>query len=312
MKTIPGIHHVTAFAGDPQRNMDFYTRALGLRLLKLTVNFDDPGLYHLYYGDGAGAPGTVMTFFPIPGAKRGPIGNGQVTVTSFLVPPGAIAYWERRLAEFNAKTARLEPRFGENVLSFADPDGLRLELIESEPPTGAAGWGEGGVPADAAIRGFHSVTLGEDDAARTAPVLDVLGFTRAAEAGQRTRYVMGDGLARFVDVLHRPGAPVGRAGAGTVHHVAWRARDAAEQLAWQRAVSEAGLGVTDVRDRQYFRSIYFREPGGVLFEIATDAPGFFTDEDERTLGTALKLPPWLEPQRARIAQALPALKLPGQ
>lgn len=309
---IPGIHHVTAIAGDPQKNLDFYTLVLGLRLVKLTVNFDDPGTYHFYFGDVSGGPGTIMTFFPWPNARRGRIGNGQVGTTAFSIPAGSVGYWQERLKQYGVTTSRPDARLDEEALVLADPDGLRLELVAHADDPHVTPWGAGPVPADKAIRGFHSVALWESSPEPTARLLtDTLGFEQIASQGQRTRFKMsGNRPGQLVDVIHRPDAPRGVGGAGTVHHVAWRTPNDDEQLAWQRAVAAAGHNVTPVKDRQYFHSIYFREPGGVLFEIATDPPGFTLDESAAQLGSGLKLPPWLEPQRAQIERVLPQLQRP--
>ena len=299
-KSIPGIHHVTAIAGDPQRNLEFYTGLLGLRLVKLTVNFDDPDTYHLYYGDGAGRPGTILTFFPWPGAPKGRTGTGQLTVVAFSAPEGALGYWMERVRAHGIDFEGPSTRFGEQVLAFRDPDGLRLELVSH-----AGGEGH-------AIRGFHGVTLSEQGHERTAALLTgTLGFRFAGQAGNRFRYQTAfGGPGSFVDILDLPEEPPGRVAAGTVHHVAWRAAGAAEQQAWREEIARQGLNVTPVVDRKYFRSIYFREPGGVLFEIATDPPGFTVDEPLEELGTHLLLPPWLEPRRAEIERRLPPLSLP--
>ncbi len=325
-KRIPGIHHITAIASDPQRNLDFYTQALGLRLVKLTVNFDDPGTYHFYFGDEAGRPGTILTFFPWARAPRGRRGTGQVTAISFSIPQEALAYWQERLASEGISTAQPQQRFDEQVLAFPDPDGLQLELV-AHPGAGARpGWAGGSVPAEYAIRGFSGATLTVDDYELTADVLTrVLGFRLAGQEGQRYRYEVGESagtqfpqapaaegadLAR-VDLVNAPELPQGQIAAGTVHHIAWRTPSDEQQLAWRAELQQAGLQVTPVRDRQYFHSIYFYEPNGILFEIATDPPGFATDETPETLGTHLKLPPWLEPQRATLENKLPRLRLPG-
>lgn len=310
---IPGIHHVTAIASNPQRNVDFYTRILGLRLVKLTVNFDDPSTYHLYYGDEAGHPGTILTFFPWPGARRGRRGTGQVAVTSFSVPEGTLDFWEEHLTQHDITTGQRQRRFDEEALTFLDPDWMQLELVAHPDAVEHEAWEGGPIPAEVAIRGFHGVTLWEEKAEVTAHLLtDTLGFRPVQEAGSRFRFqAASKGPGAVVDVLHLPNGEQGWGGAGTVHHVAWRTPSAEEQLAWQREIAEQGLHVTPVMDRQYFRSIYFREPGGVLFEIATDPPGFARDESLERLGSRLKLPSWLEPQRPQIEAALPELALPG-
>ena len=310
-KKIPGIHHVTAIASDPQRNLDFFTQVLGLRLVKLTVNFDDPGTYHFYFGDELGHPGTILTFFPWPGARRGIRGNGQVAVTSFSIPEGSTGYWQERLKRQGVSVGELSRRFDEEAVVFLDPDGMQLELVAYPTADPHKAWERGPVPPEHTIRGFHSVTLWEKDLERVAELLtQTLGFRPSQEAAQRLRFqAASDAPGRLVDVIHRPNGDPGWSGAGTVHHVAWRTSDDAEQLAWQEEITELGIRVTPVMDRQYFHSIYFREPGGVLFEIATDPPGFTWDEPPGQLGQALKLPPWLESRRAEIEQALPNLHL---
>lgn len=310
--TLPGIHHVTAITADPQQNVDFYCGVLGLRLVKLTVNFDDPTSYHLYYGDERGRPGTIMTFFAWPGAPRGQIGPPQLTATAFAVPAGAFDYWAERLREHLVAARPGADRFGEPVLTFADPDGMALEIVAAREPGGQPPAG-GPVPAEHAIRGFHHVTLSEEGYEKTARLLvEVMGFRAEAGAGNRFRYrAGGDGFAGTVDLLCVPDARRGSLGAGVVHHVAFRTPDDAQQLAWRARIAQLDYNVTPVMDRQYFRSIYFREPGGVLFEIATDPPGFTWDEPAESLGSQLRLPPWLEPHRAELEQVLPRLRVPG-
>ncbi len=313
---IPGIHHVTAIASDPQVNVNFYVGMLGLRLIKRTVNFDDPGTYHLYYGDDAGHPGTVMTFFPWPGAPRGQVGTGQVSVTSFSILQGSLGFWQDRFKRYSISFDGPKVRFEEQVLSLSDPDGLPLELVAPAAEDDRQGWTAGSVPGKHAIRGFFGVTLAERGPEEgcgdtTALLTEGLGFRLVREAGNRLRYAMGDGHpGALVDVLCLSGAPRGRIAAGTVHHVAWRTPDDEQQLDWRARLSRHGMDVTPMRDRQYFHSIYFREPGGVLFEIATDPPGFTLDEPPDRLGTGLRLPPWLEPRRDQLERALPPLRLP--
>ncbi len=306
-----GIHHVTAIAGEPQRNVDFYVGILGLRMVKKTVNFDDPGTYHLYYGDGAGSPGTVMTFFPWAGAPRGRIGSGQLTVTSFSIPATSLGYWTERLVEGGVRFEKPEDRFGETILRFPDPDGLRLELVAAADE-GREGWSDGPAPAEHAVRGFHHVMLTVADPSRTAKLMtDTLGFRQTGEAEGRTRYEAGEGgPGNTVDLADGTGFPRGTMGVGTVHHVAFRVPDDETQLALREEVAALGYNVTQVLDRNYFRSIYFREPGGVLFEIATDSPGFAVDEEVEHLGENLKLPPWLEPHREQLEEALSPLRVP--
>jgi glyoxalase family protein len=310
---IAGFHHLTAIVGDPQQNVDFYTRVLGQRLVKQTVNFDDPGTYHLYYGDEVGSPGTIVTFFPWPGAPRGSRGTGQIVDISFSIPAAAAGYWVDRLSAHGVAFTGPAARFNEQVISFLDPHGLSLELIAQGDAEPRGGWREGPVPAAVAIRGFYSVTLAEAQLERTAALLtDVLGFRQARQEGSRFRYEVGaGGPGAQVDVLSLPGQASGRIAVGTVHHVAWRTQDDAHQLDWRQRLLARGIDVTPVRDRQYFHSIYFDEPGGVLFEIATDPPGFTIDEPVEQLGTSLRLPPWLEPQRSQLEKVLPPLRVQG-
>jgi len=310
---IEGIHHVTAIARGAQGNLDFYTGVLGLRLVKRTVNFDDPGTYHLYYGDEVGSPGTILTFFPWPLARLGSRGAGQATATSFSVPAGTLDRWAERLDRLGIEREAPRPRFDEEALTLFDPDGLALELVAQEGDARAP-WAGGPVAPEMAIRGFHHVTLTEWNPEVTARVLvDTMGFRLAGEEGDRSRFEAGaGGPGTRVDVLAAPSLPRGQVSAGTVHHVAFRVAGDAEQRAWRERIAGAGLHVTPVQERQYFRSIYFREPGGVLFEIATDSPGFATDEPVAHLGEALELPPWLEPSRREIEAALPPLALREQ
>lgn len=304
-----GLHHVTAIAGPAQRNLDFHTRVLGQRLVKKTVNFDDPGTYHFYYGDETGAPGTILTFFPFEQAAPGVTGAGETMETAFRIPASAVAYWADRLTRHGA-TPQTWRRFGQTVLTFADPDGMRLALValpglESEPA-----WSNGDVPAEVALRGLHGVTILVRDAEPTARILqDVFGYEEAArEDGVRRLVAKDSHPGGFLDIVEAPSLQRGRQGTGSVHHLAFRAGDDAEQERMTRRLAEKhGLHATEQRDRNYFRSVYFREPGGVLFEIATDSPGFPVDEDVRDLGASLKLPGFLEPHRARIEAVLPAL-----
>ncbi len=307
-----GIHHITALASNPQWNVDFYTQVLGQRLVKTTVNFDDPGTYHLYYGDQVGSPGTIMTFFPWPHARRGVTGNGEVAVTAYAIAPESVAYWQERLAEHGVPLSEPETRFGQTVIPLADPDGTRLELIIQPDVEVPSHWEDGPVPAEHALRGFHGVTIWVSQSEQTAELLtQTLGYQFVGQEGLRQRYrSAGQGVGQFVDLLVRLNQPRGRMGAGSVHHVAFRTGDDDEQREWQHEVAKSGYGVTEVRDRQYFHSIYFREPSGVLFEIATDPPGFTLDEPVAELGQGLKLPPWLEPQRAMITQKLPSIQIP--
>jgi glyoxalase family protein len=309
--SMPGIHHVTAITADAQKNVDFYCGILGLRLVKLTVNFDDPGSYHLYYGDELGSPGTIITFFAWPDAPRGRVGPPQVTATSFSVSEGATNFWTERLKEHGVEARREVTRFGERVLGFADPDGIALEIVATAQPGGRPRAG-GPVPEEQAIRGFHGVTLSEEGYENTARLLtDVMGFRADGSEGNRFRYRAGAGeFAAVVDLLCVPDGRRGSMGAGVVHHVAFRTPDDGQQQAWRAEIVRRGYNVSPVMDRTYFHSIYFREPGGVLFEVATDNPGFTADEVAEQLGTRLLLPPWLEPERPRLEKMLPRLHLP--
>jgi glyoxalase family protein len=307
-----GIHHVTAICGDPQVNVDFYAGVLGLRLVKKTVNFDDPSTYHLYYGDGVGSPGTVITFFPWSGVRRGVLGSGQTHTTAFAVPGHSLDFWRQRLEESLVGAQDIE-RFGVQGLALADPDGLRLELLASaRPDDGLEPWAGSSVPAEHAIRGFDGVTLLHADAVATERLLvEAMGFRKVSVDGQRARYESGDGgSGTFVDLLHDPQAAPGHVAGGSVHHVAFRVADDDAQATWQNRLFDAGHPTTEVKDRMYFHAIYLREPGGVLFELATDNPGFTVDESEEELGTGLRLPPWFESGRDRIEQALPSLEDP--
>ena len=304
-----GIHHVTAISGAPQRNLDFYTRVLGLRLVKKTVNFDDPGTYHLYYGDAQGRPGTILTFFPWAHAAAGRFGTGETQETAFRVPAASLGYWTHRLVEKGVVHGALEKRFGDTVLTFSDPDGMHFSLVGVPGAETERGWSNGDIPAEHAIRGFHGVTLLLGKAAPTAKVLtDVLGFGTAGAEGALTRYRASDAIGGHVDLREVGGFPHGKLGRGSVHHVAFRAADDAAQAAMAEKAVALGLHVTEQKDRNYFRSVYFREPGGVLFEIATDDPGFAVDEPAEGLGRALKLPRFLEPRRAELEAKLPPLE----
>jgi glyoxalase family protein len=305
-----GLHHVTAIADEPQRNVDFYTRVLGLRLVKRTVNFDAPDTYHLYYGDTAGRPSTILTFFPWRGVPAGRNGTGLTTATAFSVPPESLGWWQRRLAQLQVDAEHPVDRGGEEVLTLRDPDGLVIDLVASTGDT-RSGWdGAGRVPAEHAVRGLHSVTMSEAALEPTQRMLaDLLNMRPGEDDGGRTRFSMSETEGAVVDVIAER-ADRGLQAGGTVHHIAFRARDGATQKRWREELVEAGVSVTEIIDRQYFTSIYFHEPGGVLLEIATDQPGFTVDEPLLELGRELKLPPWLEPSREQIVAALPRLRLP--
>jgi glyoxalase family protein len=308
-----GLHHVTAIAGDPQTNVDFYTSTLGLRLVKQTVNFDAPESYHLYYGDETGSPSSLLTFFPWPGVPSGRAGAGMMSATAFSVPGSSLGWWHERLRGRGVDVEDPRSRDAEDVLAFRDPDGLVVELVAADGDH-RSGWdGVADIPAEHAVRGLHAVTLSEQQLDPSAAMLtELMGLTLDGEDGDRTRFGMPDrGAGGLVDVLSGVGQR-GRQAGGTVHHLAFRAPDLATMTSWQGELLSRGVRVTQILDRQYFKSIYFREPGGVLFEIATDEPGFATDEPLLELGRHLKLPPWLEPSREQIAAALPALDLPPQ
>lgn len=300
-----GLHHITSISSDPQRNVDFYTEVLGLRLVKRTVNFDDKYTYHLYYGDELGTPGTVLTFFPFENGRPGRVGRGQTSAIAFVIPEGAVGYWVDRLASHDIEVDSPRSRFDETVVPFRDHDGQPLELVtgtnDVEP------WVDGTVPVENAIRGFHSVTLTSLNPEQTGRVLEIQGYESIAQNEERMRYRASGSRAKIVDVREHPDGPLGRQGAGTVHHVAFRAPDEKTQLEWRKQLTDSGLQVTPQKDRQYFKSIYFREPGGVLFEIATDGPGFTRDESNEDLGTGLKLPPWLENERETLEKRLPEI-----
>ncbi len=309
---VGGIHHITAMAGDPQANVDFYTRVLGLRFVKRTVNFDDPGTYHFYYGNQVGAPGTILTFFPWgTGSLRGRIGTGQVSVTSFSVPANSLGFWTERLKLLRVPFQGPVDRFEESAIEIRDPDGLDLELVATDGDA-RPGWSNADVPAQHAIRGFHQATLSLEGYERTAGLLTgALGFRALGEYGARFRFVAGTGRpGAIVDLVCEPDRGRGSMGVGVVHHIAFRAATDDAQFALRKVIVDHGRDATPIIDRQYFRSIYFREPGGVLFEVATDPPGFTIDEPEAELGMHLKLPAWLEPHRQQIEEHVARITLP--
>lgn len=297
-----GIHHITAIVGDPQGNVDFYAGVLGLRLVKKTVNFDDPGTYHLYFGDKTGSPGTIMTFFPWKGARQGRVGSGQVGTTQFVVPPGSFGFWERRLRSFDVAFS-CESRFGEDYLTFDDPHGLHLELVErgGGPDNG---WSFSGIPEEHAIRGFGGAVLFSAAPEKTMQLLQHgLGIERIGEEENKVRFRSAADIGNTLDVrldtnLH------GMMGVGTVHHIAWRTENDDSQQLWRKYLLEQGYQPTPIIDRQYFQSVYFREQGGILFEMATDSPGFLTDEPQERLGQSLKLPLQYESHRKEIEEHL--------
>ena len=293
--TIRGIHHITAISSDPQQTIDFYSGFLGLRLVKKTVNFDDPGTYHFYFGDYHGHPGTILTFVPWPGARRGRAGAGQVTAGALAVPPGSLARWQEKANDERRLTDVAAERFGEPTLRLYDPDGLPIELIESPA-----------APTEIGV--FHSATLNNADPGL---LTNTMGFREGGREGDRVRYEVAEGGPGATIDIQTTGDRRGAGGAGTVHHIAWRTPDDEEQLAWRTELIAVGNEPTPVIDRNYFNSIYFREPGGVLYEIATDPPGFTVDEPLETLGSELKLPAQYEPYRSRIEAALPPVHAPG-
>ncbi|WP_227352832.1 ring-cleaving dioxygenase [Haladaptatus salinisoli] len=302
---IPGIHHVTAIGSDPSRNLSFYTRTLGLRLVKRSVNQDDVSVYHLFYGDRGGSPGTSMTFFPYPSARPGQVGTGQVSAVAFLIPEGSVDYWVDRLADADVDAADPFERFGDTVLPFRDPDGLPLELVaradapDGDPP-------DGPVPERRAIRGFFGVTLSLTSAEPTANLLETMGFGETDRERDRHRHESDGDLGYVVDILEDPQAPRGRPGAGTVHHVAFQVTES-DQAEWRDALIERGIRPTEIIDRKWFKSVYARTDGGVLFEFATKSPGYTVDEDIDELGERLVLPEWLEGRRDEIEAGLPDL-----
>jgi glyoxalase family protein len=308
---MPGIHHVTAIASDPVKNLSFYARNLGLRFVKKTVNFDDPSTYHFYYGDETGRPGTILTFFPWAHAAAGRGGVGETRQTAFRVPLRSIGYWTRRFIEKGISFQPPETRFGESVLPFTDQDGMTLALVGIADAENEPGWSNGEIPAEHAIRGLQGVTLLLDGAQRTAAILtDVFGFREVAREGSLIRFsAAGDVNGSVVDIYEVPEAPRGHQGRGSVHHIAFRAADDVQQAQMtEKLIRAHGRHPTEQKDRKYFRSIYFREPGGVLFEIATDIPGFAVDEPVEALGRGLELPSFLEPRRKEIEGKLPVLE----
>ncbi len=309
---VHGIHHVTCIAADPQENYDFYTKVMGLRLVKKSVNQDVPDTYHLFYADGAGTPGTDLTFFPWPQMDPVQPGAGLAIEVVFAVPPGSTAYWRERLAARGVSLGDEERRFGERVLPFRDPHGLALALVETDRERPFVPWQKSAVPEPHQLRGMDTVHLWERDLEPTSALLSgILGFARLGEADGWARFGLGKGsvAGAMVEIRALPKERRGRWGTGGVHHVAWRVHDTDEQIALRERIEQAGLRPTPPIDRFWFMSVYFLEPGGVLFELATDGPGFGRDEDPERLGERLILPPWLEGQRKEIERALPPLRL---
>lgn len=312
MSTVTGLHHVTVIAGDPQENLDFYVGVLGMRLVKRTVNQDVPGTYHLFYADGDAHPGTDLTFFPWPDMPPGRPGTGLTVEVALAVPPGSLAFWSERLTRAGVRLGEPEVRFGARALPLTDPHGVSVALVETADPREFTPWRDSGVAPDHQIRGLHGVRLWASDLGATSRFLTAgLGFTARGGEGDWHRFGVGDGgSGRTLDIRELPGARRGTWGVGSIHHIAWRVPDDATELAVRAQVHQAGQAATEVIDRFWFRSVYFREPGGALFEIATDGPGFTVDEAPETLGSTLVLPPWLEPSRPTIEAGLPALRLP--
>jgi len=309
MTEITGIHHVTAIAGDPQQNLDFYTGVLGMRLVKRSVNQDDPGTYHLFYADAEGHPGSDLTFFPWTHLAPSRQGVGLTVEVPLTVPAGSLGYWSDRLPHYGVALSGAQLRFGEKTLAFRDPHGLELSLVESDDPRDFAPWQSSPVPEAQQIRGIHGAKAYQRELAPTARFLtEVLGLKLLAQEGGWHRFGISGAGSHF-DILEVPNAPRGQWGVGSVHHVAWRVADTDAELRVRARVAAAGRRPTEIIDRFWFKSVYFMEPGGVLFELATDGPGFAVDEDPTALGEQLILPPWLEPQRAQIEAVLPPLKL---
>lgn len=309
MKTASGIHHITAIASDQKRNFDFYTKVLGLRFIKKTVNYDDPSTYHFYFGDTVGSPGTILTFFPHPDLPKGRAGTGQAVEIAFSIPKNAIPFWIDRFHTLGIDYQGPEKHFDDTVLRINDPDGLMLEFVGVDGLPEDNLWTAEGIGADVAIRGFHSISLWVTEQEKTAEILTTqLGFKPLGNDGSRYRYATGEaGHGQTVDLRVLPGMWKGAPGAGTVHHVAWRVGDDEAELKTREGIQALGQHLTPVIDRNYFHSVYFREPNGVLFELATDNPGFDIDEPIENLGQTLMLPPKYEQHRDAITAALPTL-----
>ncbi len=306
---ILGLHHVTAIANNAKTNHDFYTGVLGARLVKKTVNFDDPGTYHFYYGNETGEPGTILTFFPWEGIGAGKTGVGMATSIGYAVPEGSLAFWQERFNRFQVKQGSVEESFGEQFLPFQDPDGLNLKLIVPEQPDQRTGWETSEVKAAHATKGFHSVVLTLKNITATASILtDIFGYRLLKQEGNLYRFITDAvATASIIDLLEMPQGTPGVSAAGTNHHIAFRVKDETVQMAFREKIETSGLHITPKINRDYFYSLYFREPGGVLFEIATDNPGFATDETVDTLGSSLRLPKQYEPARKKIEAVLPKL-----
>ena len=304
---ILGIHHVTAIGKNPKKNIDFYTKILGLRLVKMTVNFDDPTAYHLYYGDEIGHPGTILTFFIYPDSEHGKTGNGQAITICFSIPPKAVDFWMNHF-EKNKIKCKTSSHFNEQIISFLDYDELKLELVADKDSKSEYAWKKGQIPREHAIRGIHHVTLSEEGYETTAELLSCIGFKLLIQEGNYFRYKAQGDHGTIIDISCAPDSAPGIIGVGCVHHVAFRTPKDKEQKYWHDVLAKYGMNVTPIVDRKYFHSIYFREPGGVLFEIATDPPGFTVDEKLKELGKKLVLPEWCESIREKIEKVLPSIK----
>ena len=315
MKTsVHGIHHVTAISGEAQENLNFYVGVMGLRLVKKSVNQDAPDTYHLFYADGVGTPGTDLTFFPWPSMPPAKLGIGHTVEVPFAVPSGALAYWQERFTKNKVEFGNLETRFGEKVLPFKDPHGLQLALVETADEREFVAWNESAVAPEYQLRGMHAVRLWERNLKSTETLLtQVMGFEPlGTEEGWHRYGVDGGTSGKIIELKELPQERRGQWGTGGVHHVAWRMNDSAEEMVLRDAIAQTGLWPTEQIDRFWFKSVYFKEPGGALFELATDGPGFARDEKLERLGEQLILPPWLEPQRQSIEAALPRLEMPRQ
>jgi glyoxalase family protein len=306
---ILGLHHITAIAGDAQRNYDFYTKALGVRLVKKTVNFDDPGTYHFYYGDEKGTPGSILTFFPWEGIRKGQTGTGMATEIAYAVPKGSLEFWKNHFDEMKVKHSPVDERFGEQYLQLEDPDGLILNLVVPGTEDNRKPWTTEEIKEDVATKGFHSVVLTLRNNEPTAKILtDIFGYTLSGQEGSRYRFITdASPTANIVDIVEEPDGRPGLNAGGTNHHIAFRVKDDTVMMEFREKVRKAGFNITEKIDRNYFYSLYFREPGGVLFEIASDNPGFAIDEPVDELGTHLMLPPQYESNRGRIEEWLPVI-----
>jgi len=304
-----GIHHITGITGDGKKNFGFYTKTLGLRFVKRTVNFDDPSAWHLYYGNETGAPGSALTFFLWDGVRPGRQGTGQAVEVAYAIPKGSLAFWKQRLNAEDIASSEGE-RFGDKLLSLSDLEGMKVELVETASAANAPAWAAGPVAAEHGVRGFAGITLRPHNGTRTGEVLkDGFGYADGGKDGERQRFLGSADIGAQIDVVIDKNQPRGSQGAATLHHVAFRAKDDAEEMQIRdRIRNQLCIDTTEQIDRMYFHSVYFREPGGILFEIATDSPGFTWDEPKESLGTALKLPPWYENDRDAIAKALPPLE----